>query len=202
MKNDFDRVAKFYQHLSHLVFGNALIEAQVFNLGNIKAGDQILWVGGGNGELFDFFPRVTDLKIDFVERSEEMLRLAQNRSINLDVNFIKNDILDHEGQYDVVIANFFLDCFSKDSMLSILDHLKSLLKSEAILLVTDFDVPSSKKDRLLLWVMHKFFGHFSNLEAQSLLPISNLITNNGFEIKELKQWKSPTVFSAKYMLAN
>lgn len=198
MKNDFNRVAKWYQVIANLVFGAKLIQAQKINFDALQKGQKVLWVGGGDGELLKYIDAELNLEIDYVELSSQMIELASAKANTLHVNFIQSDVLKHSGEYDVIILNFFLDCFTQEELPHVINHLASMLTSNGALTVTDFAPPKSSKDRLLLWAMHKFFRLFSNLESRALQPINKVIIENGFDRIEYQEKNNPRLFMALY----
>ena len=198
MKNDFNKVAKYYKSLSKLVFGNALIDAQLKNLSYIKDGDCVLWAGGGDGELLEYMPESLKFEIDYVELSEAMIDIAKTKKRARHISFIKGDVITHQGSYDVILANFFLDCFNEYNLPRIVSKLKSLLNSNGILLVTDFALPHTKKDKVLLHAMHYFFRLFSNLESKKLQPIHDVLKKGGFKPLMYEAVEQPRVFKAVY----
>ena len=65
----------------------------------------MLIVGGGDGEILNYLPNKLELQISYVELSSNMITIAKNRSIDVEVSFYNRDIRSFEGDHDVVIAN-------------------------------------------------------------------------------------------------
>ena len=198
MKNDFNSVAKWYQFISRAVFGDALLQAQVLNLSALEKGHKVLMVGGGDGELLKHFPEDLNLQIDYVELSQQMLELAQLKAGNHRISFVQRDIFEHEGQYDVIISNFFLDCFGEQTLPEVIKHLGSLLRPKGLLMVVDFAPPQTSLDRMMLWAMHRFFKVFSKLDSNRLQPIHKKIMQNRFDIIRYSERSKPRLFAAVY----
>src|SRR5690606_22102764 len=112
-----------------------------------KPGARILFAGVGHGR--DAI-RAAELgaEVTVVDLSETMLRKfaeAQRREApNLTIRRIHSDIMkvDEAGQYDMVVANFFLNVFDEDTMVKVLEHLIRLGKADARVVVGDFCYPS------------------------------------------------------------
>lgn len=181
MKNNFNRVAPVYDALAQLVFGDKLKHAQQAYLDHLLLNDKVLIVGGGTGELLEWLPTDARVMVDYLELSMAMLKKAKKRkSQALETNFINVDIINHEGKYDVIIANFFLDCFDRIDLQKVLNKLAGLMKIEGKLIVTDFALTESQKDKLLQKVMHRFFKITANLTSDHLKNIRQIMLQSDF----------------------
>jgi spermidine synthase len=69
MAANFNNSAWFYDGLSRLVYGNALVEAQVYLLQFIRPNSKILIAGGGTGWILEELAKLhpEGLKIAYVE---------------------------------------------------------------------------------------------------------------------------------------
>lgn len=199
MKNDFNAIAPYYDLLASIVFGRQLEKAQTTFLDQIKPESYVLIVGGGTGKVIEWLPNNHNLHIDYVELSEKMLLKAKKRDTKgNEFEFICSDAMEVQGNYDLIIANFFLDCFSEKGIVGVLDHLKKVLKPEGKLLVTDFYPTESSSQKLLIRLMHIFFRTFSKLQASRLMNIHEEIKKSAFETKEIQFFREGTIFSAVY----
>lgn len=204
MKNDFDIIAPIYDALARIVFGRSLDSAQQAFLTHIEADAKVLIVGGGTGQILEWLPEDSGLKVDYVELSKGMLHKASSRTSkgNL-VQFICQDIREMKGNYDIIIANFFLDCFSSDELEAVLLHLKGQLDPEGKFLVTDFYPTNVWHQKLLIQSMHWFFRMVTRLEADELLDIHDKVKAANLLPVELKFFRCGFIFSAVYQpLAN
>ena len=195
--NDFDFIAPFYDRLAKLIFGRALLRAQLTHLSELKEKDQVLIVGGGAGELLEHIPFCTS--IDFVEKSKRMIRRAKKRLVDRPVNFILEDFLSFESdkKYDVIICPFFLDCFEEQNLKLTINKCKKLLKKEGVLIVSDFEEKYSNK--FLLRIMHLFFRVTSRLESNKLKPINDFVVSEGFQLVDEKFLHRNQLFSRLYI---
>ncbi len=194
--NDFNRIAPFYDRIAKLIFGNQLIRAQIHFLSEIKPNDDVLILGGGTGQLLEYFPSCN--KVLFVEKSEQMILYASRRKIEADVDYINEDFLnyDHNRKFDIIICPFFLDCFDEINLHQVLRKIKSSLKSEGNLLVIDFK--KNGFNGLMLKSMHVFFRIFSKLESKSLLDIHQKVLDVGFREAKVKFSHRNQLFSRLY----
>src|SRR5665213_2689273 len=80
MPANYDNSAWFYDRLSRLIYGDALVRAQVYLLGFIPENAKVLIAGGGTGwileKLADVHP--AGLQITYAEVSAKMMAQAKN----------------------------------------------------------------------------------------------------------------------------
>ena len=108
----------------------------------------------------------------------------------VEAELICGDLLQHEGQYDVVCANYFLNVFTPDTMALMLDHLIKLLKPGGRLMVADFAVPQGN---IVLRALHVFYYRIANvmywaISRNGLHPIydyTQILPRHGLSITEL-----------------
>ena len=77
MAANYNNAAWFYDSLSRVVYGKALIDAQVYLLQYIQPNSTILIVGGGTGWILEEVARIhpTGLQITYVEAYAQMMAL-------------------------------------------------------------------------------------------------------------------------------
>ena len=94
-----------------------LDKAQAHFLNEVNEGDKVLIVGGGTGRILEHPSLSKAGRIDFVELSERMINKAMEKGRRLNnLHFIQGDFLEHTGQYNLIVANFFLDCFDERNL--------------------------------------------------------------------------------------
>lgn len=194
--NNFDFIAPFYDQLAKLVFGKALLQAQLIHLTQIEENDHVLILGGGTGRILEQFPICN--QIDFVEKSKKMIMLAKKRMVKRHIDFKYCDFFEYKPnrKYDIVICPFFLDCFNQEQLEEVLNKIKLMLSKNGHLLVADFR--STKSNRWILRIMHLFFRLFANLEARYLLDIHQMVISAGFEVEKEKFLHRKQLFSRLY----
>ncbi|HHO76757.1 MAG TPA: class I SAM-dependent methyltransferase [Deltaproteobacteria bacterium] len=114
---------------------------------HIKPGDKVLFAGVGQG-IDAVAAAERGAEVTVVDLSESMLRIfnkrIQGRYFTHQIRQVHQDILtfDEYDQFDMVYANFFLNVFSKEMMLEIMEHLTKLTKKGGNVVIGDFALPS------------------------------------------------------------
>jgi len=149
MHDKYKYIGPVYDFLSNLYSGRSIhrCKTAMLDLETITPGARILFAGVGHGR--DAI-RAAELgaEVTVVDLSETMLRkfaqAQEAQAPHLNIRRIHSDILKVEefGQYDMVIANFFLNVFDEDMMVRVLEHLIQLGKADAQVVVGDFSYPS------------------------------------------------------------
>ena len=199
-KNQFDLVAPFYSTLVSIAFGKSLLKAQLTFLDEIEEESSVLVIGGGNGAILSHSSFNRAFSIDYLELSSKMIELAQSKGRHLEnISFINQDFFEHQGKYDLIICNFFLDCFNKADLLRAIKRLDLLMNSGAKLIVTDFQDTGRKRHKWLVSLMVGFFQITVNLQADKLLDIQNEL-RQGFEKIKSESYKNDLIFSTIYKI--
>src|SRR5205085_1637603 len=86
-------------------------------------------------------------------------------------------------QFDVIITNFYLDLFSDSNLNPIIKLLRSHLKGKSIWLVSDFVYSNKLWQKILLWIMYRFFRLTCDIDARDLPAWQLLLNAHG--MKEL-----------------
>ncbi|MCF2444774.1 class I SAM-dependent methyltransferase [Dyadobacter sp. CY345] len=200
---DFNRVARPYDFISRLVFGNALVESQVSLLNHIPENSHILIVGGGTGWILEEISKIQSagLNIVYVEVSNKMISLSRKRDVGQNiVHFIHQDIEAYRSEklFDIIITPFFFDLFTKSDVSKLFLHIHKMLKPNGLWLYTDF-VPQKYQTRfwqkMLLKSMYLFFGILSSVEARTLVNMDDYFEKDYTTIVE--KW-----FFGKFIRSN
>src|SRR5271170_2803408 len=121
MAANFNNSAWFYDKFSGLVYGRALINAQVYLLQYIPANANILIVGGGTGWILEEITKIhpSGLNITYVEIAEKMMTPSRKRNVGGNkVTFLNEPIEDVKDEliYDTVITPFLFDNFTEQTL--------------------------------------------------------------------------------------
>lgn len=176
MPSNYDNSAAFYDQLSRMVFGKALVEAQLYLLRQVPPNSSVLIVGGGTGWILDELLTIhySGLNITYVEISARMTTLAQKRHIGINkVTFI-NDAIENtiiNKVYDVVITPFLLDSFTEETLEKVFSHIHQQLKPKGLWLCTDFQLTGKLWQKLLLKSMYFFFRILCGIETTRMPDI-------------------------------
>jgi ubiquinone/menaquinone biosynthesis C-methylase UbiE len=183
--NNFDSVARYYDLLARIVFGNSIVKSQVHFLDLIKPSSNVLILGGGTGWILDELKRKgKTINVWYIEMSDEMISRARKKNdSSLNVHFIHGSESDipHDVLFDVVITNFFLDLFKHDKLKNVIDTIHFSLKPDGIWFVSDF-VNGKWWHKILLWIMYRFFKLTASINASELPQWEKLMTLTGCEM--------------------
>lgn len=192
MDTDFDGVARPYDFISRLVFGDALVRAQVSLLSQILPNSRILIVGGGTGWILEEISKLhsSGLEIIYVESSSKMIELSKKRICkNNTVSFINAPVENYQTDrlFDLIITPFFFDLFKKDKIEILFTGLSEKLKKDGLWLYTDF-IPTKYQTKIwqkvLLKSMYLFFGILSKVEASELVDMDFYFAEKYSKISE------------------
>jgi ubiquinone/menaquinone biosynthesis C-methylase UbiE len=176
MAASFKNSAWFYDTLSRLVYGKAIVNAQLYLIGHIKPGSNLLIVGGGTGWILDELTKLhpSGLHIAYVEVAADMMARSKKRNTgNNKVVFI-NDVIENanlQANFDVVLTPFLFDNFTEDTLIDVFNHIHQLLKPGAFWLNCDFQLTGKWWQTFLLKSMFIFFRLICGIEANELPKI-------------------------------
>jgi len=188
---NFDPVARSYRWLERLAFGGALQRCRVALIEHMRNASNVLILGEGDGRFLQEFLRVnTGAKITVVDSSKEMIRLAGERTGPVDrVEFVHADIRDVElpdEAYDLIVTNFFLDCFDQRGVEDVVEAVSKKLAISGYWLWSDFAIPESGFGRLparcVIGLLYWFFRRTTKLEASELVDPGPVFLNHRFEV--------------------
>ncbi len=203
LKRNYDTIALFYDRLARLVYGEALIEAQVSHLKAIPARAHILIVGGGTGRILEEIAKVysSGLCITYIDASAKMIALAKSRdTAGNKVTFIASRIeaIEAYALYDVVITPFVLDNFTDEQLPQIGASIDKQLKTNGTWLYCDFQNTNVFWQQALLKIMYFFFRLTCGIEASRLPAADAWFAQNGYQLKEQITFMNGFVASCIY----
>lgn len=199
-KSCFDKLAPWYHFLETISFGNQLQQCRISQLAEFKEVKKVLILGDGNGRFLESLLKSNNnAEIESLDISRNMIGLANARITSLrnssKVIFINSDVFDWDFpkcKYDLVVTNFFLDCFAYSELINLIEKVSLSLKPEGKLIYGDFNVPNSlfKKTltSLLLFGMYLFFRIFTQISANSLHDPTSLLIEKKFILKNEKYY--------------
>ena len=185
MPANFNNSAWFYDRLSRLVYGRALVDAQVYLLKYIPANTSVLVVGGGTGWILEEIAKIypSGLTITYVEVAKNMMALSRKRnSSGNEVEFVNEAIenLNLQTKFDVVITPFLFDNFKDETVQKVFGHIHTLLKPNALWLNCDFQLSGKLWQWVLLKLMFLFFRIVCGIEAYQLPAIDKHFEQYGY----------------------
>ena len=176
-------VASYYDLLAKIIFGERMEKAKQAHLHLISNYQKVLVVGGGTGKLIDYIDELKNsVVVDFVDSTSKMISKARGRKPdNIDVNFYETPILEFDGEgYDVIFTNFFLDQFSEQGVIEIIEHLKSKLVPDGIILFSDLIQTNDIRDQIFDKIIYFFFRLFTGSTTRTYPPYHDIYSSFGF----------------------
>jgi ubiquinone/menaquinone biosynthesis C-methylase UbiE len=203
MAANYDNSAWFYDSLSKLIYGKALINAQVYLLQYIPANSSVLIVGGGTGWILEEITRIhsSGLQITYVEVSAKMVALSQKRDVGNNKILFVTDAVENVtglGHFDVIITPFLFDNFIPQTQQKVFNHLNSLLKPGGIWLNTDFQLTGRWWQVALLKSMLLFFRMVCRIESDKINDVEPYFIKNGYKVFADKTFFGEFVISKAY----
>lgn len=199
----FDRLAPFYRAMEWLLAGGKLQRCRVAWLAEIPEPRRILLVGEGHGRFLEVcarrFPQAT---ITCVDASGGMLRVAETRWRAAGgrpeaIEFVQAHLPEWsggDGLFDLIVTNFFLDCFPAAQLGPVVAALARRAAPGAHWLIADFNVPARGwqrgRARLILASAYAFFRWATALPARQLIPPDEFLSAAGFCLtrRKLAEW--------------
>jgi ubiquinone/menaquinone biosynthesis C-methylase UbiE len=194
MAANYNNSAWFYDGLARLVYGKALVNAQVYLLKHIPENAKILIVGGGTGWILDELTRIhpAGLQITYVEIAPNMMALSKKRNVgNNQITFINDAIenADLPADFEIALTPFLLDNFTDENLVKVFNSIAVLLKPNALWLNASFQLTGKWWQRVMLQSMFILFKVICNIEASKLPGIDKC-----FEEKHFKLVKQQSFF--------
>ena len=210
MPRSFDNLARHYQFLERMLFGDQL------NLARRKAFDdllihpqKILLIGDGDGRFCqDILTTHADVDVVSIDSSSRMLDQARERLIDANLNlkrveFIEEDVRLHhfpKNEYDFIALNFVLDCFGQEDLDALLPRIEASLKPTGYIGYSDFAIPNRSIfsrffAKIVVSLLYIAFRMTTDLQANRLPNITwskvvHLVSRNerlgGMIISELR----------------
>ena len=205
MKGKYDNIAPFYDWLTRLVFGDAVLRAHRFLANAIPGGSSVLIIGGGTGFILEEISKkhLNGLDITYVDISRKMIALSEKRnSGNNKVEFINKSIAEvkFDKQFDAVITPFFLDNFSNKTLGIIHNKINLSLRHGGVWLFADFQQKENKLwQQILLKFMYVFFRLSCNIEATHLEDFDALFKVSNYQISSWKTFYRNFIYSTVYI---
>lgn len=174
----FDWLAPNYAWIEAITFGGLLQWCRTALLSELTDARRVLVLGEGDGRFAAaFLAANSHAVVDVVEASPKMAELAWQGIARIPgaVERVRWQIVDarlfepRTSSYDLIVTNFFLDCFPSDELEPLIARLALGLELGGRWLVGDFSLPTGRIWRLLacaaLAGMYAFFKLVTNIPA-------------------------------------
>ena len=194
----FDTLAPFYRLMESIAAGKKLQRCRLAFLDEIPAPRMILLAGEGHGRsLPEFIARFPTAEITVIDFSSRMLEIARKQLPHPTppVEFIHADLLTWNpthASYDLIVTNFFLDCFPADQLAAVVSKLATLAAPSAHWLLADFEIPphglAKWRSRIIVALLYTLFRIVCGLKAKALVPPEAHLANAGFQRHQRRTW--------------
>src|SRR5262245_4829038 len=164
---NFDAIAPHYRWMEFILAGEKLQRCRMAFLDQVAMASNVLIVGEGHGRfLAECRRRLPGARITCVDSSERMLNIARARlkraGFGMERTTLEHaDLLDWSarvGSADLIVTQFFLDCFRSDQLQRVIAQLSRAACEDASWLVADFQAPLTGparwRARLILKLMY------------------------------------------------
>jgi ubiquinone/menaquinone biosynthesis C-methylase UbiE len=190
----FDLLAPHYRWMEWVLAGGKLQRCRTTFLEDVRQAKNVLLLGEGNGRFLKAFVEINSTAdITVLDASAAMLQQARQRKDAMDakrrVEYIHADIFTWpppQKRFDLIVTNFFFDCFRPDQLERLIPRLTSSTSKCAHWIVSDFSVPARGwarwRARGIIAAMYCFFRLVTRLPARSLTPVAPLLEANGFRL--------------------
>jgi len=192
----FDRLAPFYRTMELVLAGGKLQRCRLAWIDAVSDSSKILLAGEGHGRFLEVcarcFPRAC---ITYVDSSRRMLEIAAARwkaaggQPDL-IQFVRAELPDwqpEEAVFDLIVTNFFLDCFPPGQLEAVIRTLGQSASPCARWLVADFTVPPGGwrkwRSQAILALAYGFFRQVTDLPARQLVPPDGFLEAAGFSLQ-------------------
>jgi ubiquinone/menaquinone biosynthesis C-methylase UbiE len=193
-----DAIAASYRWIEYAAFGDTLERRRFALLSLTRHSRRILLPGEGDGRFLQrLLAENATGEIDVIESSSRMIALASRRipeSHRHRVRLHHRDFLDGRmpgPSYDLIVTNFFLDCFPADEVRQVVHKCARALEPGGIWLVNEFNEPKGvfrgAHARVWLGAMYRFFRFTTGLEASCLAPYADLLCEAGLRLSRQEQ---------------
>lgn len=193
----FDSLAPHYRWMEFVLAGDKLQRCRTAFLPELRHAENILLLGEGNGR---FLPaccaQFPEARVTCVDASAAMLKrarrqLSASRGSARNVCFVQADVLHWrppaEEAYDLIVTNFFLDCFQAQQLEQLTTGIAAAAAPGANWLLADFQVAAhglrQVRSEVVLRLMYIFFGIVTRLPARRLTRPDPFLQAAGFALR-------------------
>jgi hypothetical protein len=194
---NFNRLAAHYHWMETFFAGGLMQRGRLTFLSRTRHCRRALLVGEGTGKFLAELLRANpQIQVTCLENCRGMIEQMRRRlsAKKLDasrVEFQQRDALHWSSppeKFDLVVTNFFLDCFRAEQLQRLVPLLAGATTAEAIWLLADFREPERGwqrwRARIILALLYAFFKVATSLSASRLTPPDRFLAGAGFNLIE------------------
>jgi len=178
-----DRIARWYRWFEYAGFGRALERRREAFLKDVADARRVLALGDGDGRaLAALVSAAPQARIDYLDVSARMLELARARVGTGRVTYRNGDALNvrwPEGEYDLIVTHFFLDCFNEKDLELLAPRIARAAGPQARWLISEF-----RGNGWLVRFLYLFFRIATGLRTRRLVDHHSLLEQHGFALRQ------------------
>lgn len=171
-RKTFDLMAPTYERLADAYSFGLVPRAKHQQLAHIHQGSRVLYVGVGPGSDAVAAAR-KGADVTAVDLSSKMIDVAASRFAAAgqpaDLRCVDLFTFVPEVPFDVVVANFLLDCFDGETRPQVIERLGSFLRPGGTLLITDTGLPRGSWLARVFWSVYQGIA-YATTWAQGITP--------------------------------
>jgi trans-aconitate methyltransferase len=205
---NFDPVARPYRWLEYITFGPWLERCRGAQLAHLTGARRALLLGDGDGrflaQLLSTYPNLT---ADVVDSSAAMLRILSRRIGHENRSCLHHaDALEWNpnGNYDLIISHFFLDCFFPDQLEQLFDRLLPHALPGAQWVISEFAIPrnaiAASAARGIIALLYRSFGFLTGLPVRTLPDYGTLLLRRGLRLSGERRYLAGLLCSQVWTL--
>ncbi len=157
-------------------------------LDDIPRPQRVLLVGEGPGRfLAECVSKFPAAEFTVVDASVEMLKRAKKKGSGGNIEWVYAELSDWDGpleKFDLIVTNFFLDCFTPEKLALVIEALGKMAAPTVDWLVADFEIAPKGWQRcwseIVVRALYRFFRITTVLEAKALVAPEAELARAGF----------------------
>lgn len=189
----FDTLAPCYRAMERVLAGELLQRSRVAFLAETSGAKQALLLGEGPGRFLPALLAANSVvMVTCVEKSVRMIEAARAGLSDEQLKRVRFENVDAlrlmsaPETFDLIVTNFFLDCFCREELAALIARISRTAQSKANWLVTDFCEPQRGwqrwRGRLVLAAMYAFFRVTTEISARQLTAPDEFLQAGGFDL--------------------
>ena len=181
--------------MERVLAGNKLQRARVRWLDHVGKPQSVLLVGEGHGRFLDeCLNRFPDAAITVVDSTAGMLKEAQKACPSSSdrknpVEFVHASLPSWRPpsrEFDLIVTNFFFDCFPEDEIKSVVETLALAATPNACWLLAEFAMPPCGwmrwRAQMILAMAYSFFRRTTKLRSRAIPRYDLALKKVGFRL--------------------
>ncbi len=196
--NQYRLIAPFYDLFARIAFGKEFFRIQAEPINSLKGKKaQVLIPAIGTGRLIKHIESGSQLRIFGLDSSSEMLsscrKMIDRSEKGSSIELIQEDVFAYEPKepFDLILANFFLDCLPDRQIPEFINKAKSWTKPGGRLVINEFylNESSSLLNKILIKLAYLTFKILTNIPRSELPRVTDFVDEKEWRIERITDWK-------------